>query len=1523
MTTKITSTQAIIGSVFCMALLLSYASNPPDGHTGAPGDSLCSACHSPANPAYAGTVTINGVPSTIQPNTDYNVTVTVTKTAGNGVKAGFQWVALNESNQNAGTVVNTGPATGTDFFNGRTYVDHRPAQNFIGNTVNYTFTWRSPLGPAGSEVTMYAVGNIANGNNAESNDRIVTTSQSYTIAGGGSPLVVNIINPTDVSCFGGNNGTATAIVGGGTPPYSYIWTSGSTAMTATNLSAGVQSVTVTDQVGSMGNGSVTIGQPTPMNALILNQTTVTCQNQTASATVSVSGGSPGYTYFWTSGETSNTAINLNAGQNFVTITDSHNCTLIQSVFIVQNTTPPIANAGQNGTITCANPQLTLSGAGSSSGGNFQYTWSTLDGNIVAGANSLNPVVDAPGSYTLNVFNVSNGCESEDVVTVFENTVPPIADAGPSSFVNCSNPQAQLSGLGSSQGTIYTYLWTTVNGHIVSGANSLNPIVDEGGTYVLEVTNLTNGCKTTDFTIVTEDTTNPTANAGASMTLDCQITVVNLNGSGSSAGPNFTYNWTTGNGHIINGATTLNPLVDAAGAYSLQVTNISNGCSSTDVVFVTIDTLAPTADAGVDLLLTCHNPIDTLDGTNSSTGSNYVYIWATADGNFVSGDSTLRPVIDAPGRYFLTVIDLDNNCVTLDSVDVSQVGSPILSGLAMNVSCHGASDGSITVIGSGGLPPYAYFWSNGDTTNMLQNISAGIYTVILTDSVNCTDTMTFTIEQPPALIANAFATGETSNNSNDGTAHVVVSGGVPPYSIEWSNGATTDSIFNLNPGFYSVVVTDSINCTATDTVLVSRFNCDLSAETSSTEVTCFGGSDGTATINVLNGTAPYLYTWSNGGNTATISGLPAGSYSVTVVAADNCTATLSVSVVEPPLLNLEIDTVIHVKCHGDSTGSALATISGGTFPYTFVWPNNLNFLPAGTYDISVTDANGCADLATFTINQPDPLQLTIDKTDETSNGANDGTATAQISGGTPPYQYLWSTGSTDQSITDLAPGTYHLTATDANNCTVMDSVQILSFNCAGFSANVAGETFICPGTTSGSLSIIEISGGTAPFHILWSTGSSDSTIIDLGPGIYNLSITDASNCSFDMEFEVLEGDTVAPLIKTRTVLLALNEQGEGSVTAEQFDDGTTDNCKLASIEISKTTFTCADLGVQTLIFTATDSAGNVSTAPAIIVVEDKISPTIECPDNILSSNCVQVDFPAPVAADNCMIATLVQTTGPASGEQFPIGTTTVTFKTTDSSNNEAVCSFTVTVENTVDVDFLLLEDCSDTVVITPIVNGGSPPYTYMWEDGFIDPIRPVTQSGTYEFTATDTMGCQATESIDIEVIPIVDPPISVTVTNETDNLSNGGADVTILFGVGPYEYEWLDAAGNIISRLEDLVNVPAGDYLLIVYDSRGCEATQLVTIDRTVGLDNRELEAALRVFPSPANEKLTITLESIPNFPVTWGLYNLNGQVVMTPMPATEHDHRWELPTEAIPAGIYLLKVVVDNQVVVRKVGIQH
>jgi len=325
-----------------------------------------------------------------------------------------------------------------------------------------------------------------------------------------------------------------------------------------------------------------------------------------------------------------------------------------------------------------------------------------------------------------------------------------------------------------------------------------------------------------------------------------------------------------------------------------------------------------------------------------------------------------------------------------------------------------------------------------------------YTVTYAISGSCPNSSTSSITITNICSLTASITSQTNvacNNDSTGALTVTPTNGLAPYTYLWSNGAITATTTNLPAGNYNVTVTDDNGCTATANGTITEPTVLVASASINANVTCNGGTDGGITVSPSGGTSPYTYLWSNGATTATNNNIAAGNYSVTVTDNNGCTATANGTITEPPVLAGSVSTDANVSCNGGTDGSLTVIPSGGTPPYNYLWSNGAisattTNLPAGNYNVTITDSNGCTATANGTITEPVALTATISATGVTSIGGTDGTASVIVSGGTLPYTYSWSpSGGTSATATGLSAGTYTCTITDNNACSIMKSVEV--------------------------------------------------------------------------------------------------------------------------------------------------------------------------------------------------------------------------------------------------------------------------------------------------------------------------------------------------------------------------------------------------------------------------------------------------------------------------------------------------
>ena len=1089
-------------------LWLANSGNPPNGRTGAPFDGSCNNCHSGGG-TLNGTVEVTGLPAEIEPSTTYPLTITMTPTGGNPIRAGYQLVVVDGNNANAGDLATINSQSGVEFSGGREYIEQRSPKTFTGGApVSWSFNWTSPATANGNTIKFYYTGNFANGNGGTSGDIAYEFLQTVPFASQ-APVTASISEVDNVSCNGGNDGSATVVAAGGNPPYTYLWSNGQTAATAVNLAAGNYSVTVT---GAGGSGSAvaaaTVTQPSAISVTTNVSGVLSCTNVQVTATAAASGGSGGYSYVWSDNQTGSSVQFSQPGTYTVTVTDVNNCSRTASVQVNENIAPPVAVAAPSAVISCGQPTAVLSGAGSSSGLGITYLWTASNGgNIVAGATTLTPTVNAAGTYTLQVLNSANGCVATASTVVSSQVQLPSVSVTPAQL-SCANPAAALQAATNASAAAFS--WSGPNGF---SSDLPSPTVSSPGTYSLTVTNTDNGCANTATVVVTADFSLPTISLGSAV-LTCVDTVVQLQ-SVTNAG-SAAYSWSGPGGFSAQVAA---PFVSVPGAYQLTVTNTVNGCAASTTLVVEQDVAAPEVVIGQAENLTCLRTSVQLNATGSSQGADFGYNWTTVDGNLLSGAAGLSPVVDAAGTYVLTIVDNDNGCSAAASVTVVAVPAVVIDSVVVSpLSCFGGQDGQATAVASGGSASLSYLWSDGQTTATASGLSAGQYQVLVADSEGCTDSLSVVVSQPAALSSSVATTPETAVGANDATALASVSGGTPGYSYLWSTGATADSIGGLAPGIYGLTVTDANGCSSSSSFTINALNCTLTAVASATPALCAGAANGTASAVVNDNELSVSYLWSNGATTASLSGLSAGTYTVTVSDDNNCQVVVSVEVTEPSPLLISL-TSIPASCPELADGQVLASVSGGTPPYSLSWPGGGNGqgLGVGSYVLTLTDANGCGAADSVVVIAQDniapqivcPAAISVCASESVTYAAPQVSDNCSLAGAQAvllsglPSGSLFPAGETVQlfEITDASGNT----ARCSFAVRVSPAIEIVV-------VSVANDV-----DSSGTGSIqMQVSGGLGALQYSWTRDdqpiASTEDVANLLPGTYVLTVVDENGCS---------------------------------------------------------------------------------------------------------------------------------------------------------------------------------------------------------------------------------------------------------------------------------------------------------------------------------------------------------------------------------------------------------------------------
>lgn len=1314
-----------------------------------------------------------------------------------------------------------------------------------GGTSGYTFVWSGGLGtnacvnnvPAGT----YSV-TITDSSGCSRVDTFTITSPSA--------LTSNPIQ-TNVSCFGANDGSAGVTVSGGVSPYTYTWSTTDTTSSITNLAPGNYSVTVMDSNGCTTVQNFTITEP---NQLLANASgsNVACGGApcTGSVTASPSGGVPGFTYQWSTstnpnlGTTSSLA-NLCPDTYIVTVTDTNGCTAVDSFTVTAPTTLTVVLTSNDPT---CNGLSDGSATATPSGGTAPYTYSWV-GTCAPSPNNTATVTGlCAGNYTVTVTD-SLGCSFVGNVTLTDPN--PIAANPVVTNANCGVCDGVIATFPTGGDGVYSHSWSTgatsstitnlcagfytdtitdnsgcvavitiavsnptgpsgitstVNKATCFGAcdGSLNALPIGGtapfsyawtsvppggpyandstltglcaGTYNLTLTDASNCVLAASVVVGQADSITENLNISDATCLGTCDGIASVAPSGGTAP--YTYLWS-------NGATTSSTSGLCVGAASVTITD-ANGCNKT--INFNITSPSQLTASTSTTAATCNGDCDgTATATPNGGTAPYTYSW-----NDALNQTTQTATGLCAGSYNVQVTDV-NGCTTVESVTINEP-AVITPNLTTTDATCGNADGTAVVAPTGGTPGYTYLWDFGPIVPNVTGLLAGTYSVTITDNNGCSVVVPVTISNAngPSISLNTI--NATCSGVCDGSASVVVTSGVPPYTYLWSNSATTTSINGLCAGNYTVQVTDGNGCVTAQAFIISD-NSPISVAVSTIDATCNGVCDGSAIATPNGGTAPYTYSWSTGHTINAVAGLCAGSYTVTVTDALGCSVVQNVTINSPSNLTVNVSGS-NASCNGGSNGTATATPNGGTAPYTYSWNTgattaSISGLTAGTYTVTVTDANGCSTTGNVTIGEGSNITATINTTDATC-GICDGTATvtAPAGGAGGPYTYSWLPGGqTTASINGLCPGAYTVEVTDNNGCS--NTFNVLISNPNGPSLSMSADSVTCFGDCDGSVNVT-VTSGTAPFIYQWDDPnlSNLDSAVNLCAGLYNVVVQDANGCiSVD---SITVGTPQQILANITSTNPTCNGVCDGTATANPTGGIGTYSYAWSNGQLTPTaTNLCA--GTHTVIITDQNGCS----------ITDSV--TLTEPTSIL----ITASSTNPTCNGDCDATALAT----ASGGSAPY---TYSWNTTPVQNNSlatALCAGTYTVTVTdvngcVDSATVVVTDnpvlitstnttpptcngnCDGTATTTP--NGGAAPYSYSWSNGQTTATAINLCAGTYTVTITDGNNCTTTDTVVINNATIVND--STVITNPTCGVCNGAVTSTPVGGVGPYDFIWTAVTG---------------------------------------------------------------------------------------------------------------------------------
>lgn len=1299
--------------------------------------------------------------------------------------------------------------------------------NASGGTTPYTYTWTGGLsGASPSSVCpgTYSV-TVASANGC-------STTQNITVTG--PPTLTATANATPVTCNGGCNGTATVSPSGGTAPYSYSWSpGGANTQTASNLCAGTYTVTVTAQGGCTTTATATVTQPTALSATAAT-TPVSCNGgSNGTITVTPSGGTAPYTYSLNGSAfgTSNSFTGLTASTHTIVVKDANGCTFNLSPVVSQ----PAALTGvvaSNVSSTCGltNGSFTLTAAGGtapysySNGGAFQpsatfsnlaagtYNATIQDANGCQFTLPVQIVISVIGTPTASVTSVTNvtcfgGANGSATIGVVGGTGPFMYDINPPSG---PNPPAQAS-------NVFTNL--------------------TAGTYPVVVTG--GGCTTNTTITITQPTqlsfTSVKTNASCNGVCDGTITV-----TASNATPSYEYS--SNGGLSFQTSNVLTGL--CAGTISVVVRD-ANGCTVNQNIIITQPGAVTATYTGTNPL--CEDAANGSIAVASQSGGTAPFQYSLNAGALQSG-TTFSGL--GNGVYTMMIQDA-NGCQSFANVTLTDPPGYTVDTVYTTPSNCGFNNGAFEVIASGGNPPYNYdnvtIASGPQATGSFLSLVAGAYEILVTDALGCQETYFVGVNDVEMDGVLNSVTNATCPGACDGAVNTNATGGFGTITYDVDNGAMVQfgsGVFaGLCEGSHAVIMTDQGLC-----VFVVTFNVtdpdDIIFTTSTTNVSCNGGTDGTITFAApTGGTAPFEYSADNGvtfQSGSTITGLAAGLYNVVVRDANGCTQAGIANITEPNALTIS-ESHSDLLCINDNTGTITIAGAGGTGTITYSFDNCTTFgaspfqfgLAAGTYNLCVKDANNCTATTSVTLTEPTAISATLTPDDPNCLGATDGSISVNASGGTAPYEYSADNGTTFQPTTlfsNLGAGNYTVIIRDDNNCTLSVAQALVA---------PAGVTFTnanTPSTCSAANGVVTITanGGTPGYQYSINGGTLGASNVfnGLTATTHFILVQDANGCqALDTAIII---DYPAPIILG---VLGTDPlcNGASDGTADVLISGGT-----APIQISmdgganQTTTTFNGLAAGNHNVSITDANGCTDTYsftlnnPTAVSFTSSTTP-LNCNNDFTGAVSVSASGGNGVyeySFDN-------GTSFGASNSLNFIAAGNYNIVVRDGNGCTANGSATVTqpaplvFNNFTVVNASCFGVCDGQVQAFPgggTVNGL---YHFIWSNSIAGPSQATATNicaGNYSVEVNDDNGCS------IDTTFTITEPAQVIINNTvvTDVLCNAACDGTITVNSALAVNFSIDN-GATFQASNAFTNICAGVYDIIAQDASGCEADTTITV----------------------------------------------------------------------------------------------
>lgn len=1360
-----------------------------------------------------------------------------------------------------------------------------------GGTAPYTVLWANSLGSAlslqGLTAGSYPL-TVTDASGCVHLDTVVLTEPTDLL------LSEDLSQHIDVDCNGQSTASLTVVASGATPAYTYsIGGATQSLPTFNNLSAGTYEVLVTDANACQDSVTVLITEPAALVLSELIHEDVSCYaGVDGSLELLATGGTAPYVFSKNGLPYQDSAIfnYLSAGTYMMFVQDSNACTESLLVTITQPTV--LSYTLEEHDPSChgeADAWATLAG----SGGTAPYTisWSTTYvGDTLENLSS--------GNYTVWIEDANQCVDSTSFVLVDPTEFLLVEDVAYTQIVSCfGGNDGSFSVIASGGVPSYQY---ALDGALPQSGNSFSNLT--AGTYTVVAFDA-NQCTDTvavlidQLQLVLEEDTNAHADVSCYGGLNGSVTLMS---SGGTAAYQYAMD-----GGSYQSSSTFNSLTE--GTYEFTVLD-ANQCPDTILVTIT-QPLAP-LQLEEDSLL--HQDVSCYGGNDgelvlSATGGTapYSYLLTGFPLQSTANFSSLTE-----GTYTATVLDA-NLCSENMSIQILEADSFSFVPVVSSPSCYGLSDGEAQLTVTGGTGSASVLWSNGDIGSLADTLMAGSYFAYVTDSNLCQDSVEVIVSQPDSVqLQETLAAHEDVScyGYADGVLQVSATGGTPSYTYQLNGGLPqTSAYFNgLVEGVYSLSVSDANACVDSLQINISQPTALSFQEVlaSHENINCYNGSNGQIEMLASGGTPAYQYTL-NGGNFQSIglfTGLSAGTYTMDVYDANGCvTNSVVVSLSQPSLpLLLSEDTLLHqnVSCFSGDDGQIVLSASGGTTTYLYAIANqayqataSFNNLSAGQYTFYVQDANACLDTAVFVVTEPSLLSMNTGQLNLLCNNDSSGSVMVNAYGGTAPYEYLWNTGDTIDTLSHLSAGTYIITLVDSNTCQLIDTIMLTEPALLAQTLSTNGVS--CYGLSNGYINV-SAQGGTPNYQYSLEGGpwQSLAQFTGLAEGVYQLATQDANGCLDSSSISVVQPDSLELLLTDSMFMLTCYGDNDGM--AEYTALGGTANFfyLLNGLPQPSANFSSLTAGVYEV---EVYDANNCSDSSSFEVIQ---ADSIQLSAAVNDASCYGI-YDGEV---------LLSTIGGYQPYQYEFDT--IAFQSDSLFDGLMIGMYTFAVKDSIGCvvldsalvsqpDSLALsiiaeepscfEEC-DGSLTAQIATPGT--YTYMWStNSFADAIDSVC-AGYYTLTVIDSMGCSTFAAYNLgQPLPVY--PV----------ISQFGASLQVS---GSYDsYQWYHGDSLVVGAdSSTFFPEEEGEYTVVVVDAKGCEG---VSADfYFVDVHVASYGNTMRLYPNPVHDVFHVDLST--SAAVFWKLMDVQGKV----LASNKEQGSFSLSVGDYLPGVYFVQLTIDG-----------